>query len=174
MNSLTVLRVEPSHREPSLAAQDQRPRAILVVDDEEAILRVLSLGMQAHGFAVLLASDAPTAIELYRRNRDAIDMVLLDVRMPNGDGPETLTALREVDPYIPCCFMSGDTGKYTEEGLLKRGAMAVFRKPLRLSELARQLKELVGRPARPDAVQECRWEDDGGRGKDLATGGGTY
>lgn len=99
--------------------------------------------MRAQGFAVWLAADALTAVELYRGHHDAIDVVLLDVRMPNRDGPETLAALRELDPYVRFCFMSGDMGKYTEENLLDLGAVAVFQKPLRLSELARQLMEIT-------------------------------
>jgi len=63
--------------------------------------------------------------------------------MPNRDGPETLAALQELDPYVRFCFMSGDMGKYTEENLLELGAVAVFQKPLRLSELTRQLMEIA-------------------------------
>jgi DNA-binding response OmpR family regulator len=80
---------------------------------------------------------------LYLGHHDAIDVVLLDVRMPDQDGPETLAALRELDPQVTCCFMSGDTGEYTEENLLDLGVVAVFQKPFRMSELARQLMEIA-------------------------------
>jgi CheY-like chemotaxis protein len=134
------------------------------------------MGMRAHGFDVWLAASAPEAVELFSRHRDAIDVVLLDVRMPELDGPETLAALREHDPHVICCFMSGDTGKYTKERLMELGAALVVQKPFRLNELADQLKQVVvPNDWRDDewrddfsifwldAFQEHRWEDDGGR-----------
>ena len=63
--------------------------------------------MRSHGLAVWLAADGPEAVELYRGHRDTIDVVLLDVQMPGLDGPATLTALREFDPGVLCCFMTG-------------------------------------------------------------------
>jgi len=143
-----------------------RPLGVLVVDDEETVRRLLGKGMLAHGFTVWLASNSLAAVELFRTHHDAIDVVLLDVRMPVRDGPETLAALRELDPDIRFCFMSGDTGKYTEENLIALGALAVFCKPFRLNELARQLKWIAPTPIDYfDAFQENRWEDDGGRGR---------
>lgn len=145
-----------------------RPPGVLVVDDEESVRRLLGKGMLAHGFTVWLASNSLAAVELYRTHHDAIDVVLLDVRMPVRDGPETLAALRELDPDIRCCFMSGDTGKYTEEKLIALGALAVFCKPFRLNELARRLMWIAPTPIDYfDAIQENRWEDDGGRGRVL-------
>jgi two-component system OmpR family response regulator len=150
-------------RHPS---KNLRPFGVLVVDDEEAVRRILGLGMLAHGFTVWLAANGLAAVELYRTHHDAIDVVLLDVRMPVRDGPETLAVLRELDPHVRFCFMSGDTGKYTEENLIALGAMALFSKPLRLHELAQKLRGIALKPIdHPEAFQLNRWEDDGGRGK---------
>jgi CheY-like chemotaxis protein len=130
-----------------------RPLGILIVDDEDPVRRILGLGLRAQGFTVWLAADTLNAVELYCRHHDVIDVVLLDVRMPGRDGPDTLATLRELDSRITCCFMSGDTGKYTEENLLDLGAVAVFRKPFRLKELARQLREIAGPIRSADAFQ---------------------
>jgi CheY-like chemotaxis protein len=125
--------------------------------------------MRSHGFAIWLAANGVAAVDLYRRYRDAIDVVLLDVRMPVRDGPETLAAPRELDPHVCFSFMSGDTGKYTEENLIALGASAVFTKPLRLSELAQKLMAIAPRPTGcQEAFEESRWEDDGGCGKVLS------
>jgi CheY-like chemotaxis protein len=121
------------------------PRAcgILVVDDDEGVRGVLKVGMRLHGFVVWLAADGQEALDLYRRHRAAIDVVLLDVRMPGPDGPQTLAALQQLNPHIRCCFMSGDLGSYTEERLRKLGAAAVLPKPFHLDEVARVLRELA-------------------------------
>src|SRR5437868_2708842 len=112
--------------------------------------------MRSHGFAVWLAADGPEAVELYRRHRDTIDVVLLDVQMPGLDGPATLTALREFDPGVLCCFMTGGPGRYTEEMLVGLGAATVFRKPLRLREVAQQLARLADTFDRAAASQDTR------------------
>src|SRR5581483_10924218 len=94
-----------------------RTFGILVVDDEECVRTVLDLALRQQGFVVWLAADAQGALDLYRRHHDTIDVVLLDVRMPGSDGPQTLLALQRVNPQVRCGFMSVDLGDYTEEGL---------------------------------------------------------
>jgi DNA-binding response OmpR family regulator len=102
--------------------------------------------LRRSGFAVWAASDGREAATLYQENRLAIDVVLLDVLMPDRDGPETLAVLRQVDACVRCCFMSGGTGKYSEAYLLDLGAIAVLQKPFRMSELAEQLVRVAASP----------------------------
>jgi DNA-binding NtrC family response regulator len=115
---------------------------VLVVDDDDGVRGLLDVGLRHVGFKVWLAADGREAVGLYRTHREDIVVVLLDVRMPDPDGPQTLGALRSVNPRVRCCFMSGDLGGYTEDGLLDLGAVAVFQKPFRLDALARILREL--------------------------------
>src|SRR4051794_9080352 len=125
-------RVQPTNSR-AVGGSPQRSSGVLVADDEEAVCRVLEVGMRGHGFTVWLAADGREAVDLYCEHRDGIDLVLLDVQMPNLDGPGTLTALREINPPVRCCFMTGDPGRYTEEMLVDLGAIAVFWKPFRPS-----------------------------------------
>jgi CheY-like chemotaxis protein len=120
---------------------------ILVVDDEPLIRDLLSRYLELQGFHVLVAASGQEAVERYLKERSAVDLVLLDVRMPGLDGPATLAALRCLDSRVRCCFMSGDLGTYTTEDLSRSGALALFEKPLPLSELARSLHRLLGSPA---------------------------
>ena len=123
---------------------------------------MLGVGMRSHGFTVWLAADGREAVDLYREHRDGIDLILLDVQMPTLDGPGAITALREINPRVRCCFITGDPGRYTEQMLVDLGAVAVFRKPFRLSELAQQLVCLAY-PINPDGtLREDHWDDDGG------------
>ena len=156
MASPTNTAVEQDYRTASPPSPGARPIGILVVDDQEPVLRMLDLGMRAHGFAVWLAANCSAAVELYRGNHNAIDVVLLDVRMPVQDGPETFAALREHDPHVCVCFMTGDTGNYIDENLLALGAVAVFKKPFRITELARELKRIDASLASTDSFQETR------------------
>jgi CheY-like chemotaxis protein len=87
------------------AAEGQTPferlrerTGVLVVYDEHAVRITVRLGLEQNGFDVWLASCAQEAIQLYRHHRDSIDLVLLDVRMPGIDGPQTLELLRALNP----------------------------------------------------------------------------
>jgi CheY-like chemotaxis protein len=104
---------------------------------------MLRLGLERHGFHVRPAGNGAEAIDLYRKHAADIAVVLLDVRMPGLDGPQTLDALRLMNPDVVACFMSGHTGIYEPEELLRRGARHVFAKPFLLDELARTLHSLV-------------------------------
>jgi CheY-like chemotaxis protein len=114
-----------------------------VVDDEHLVRIMVQLGLERNGFDVWLASDGREAINLYRKYRGRIAVVLLDVRMPGLDGPQTLDALRELNPEVPACFMSGNTGAYDPEELRRRGAASFIAKPFRLEQLAHVLRLLV-------------------------------
>jgi CheY-like chemotaxis protein len=107
---------------------------VLVVDDEHLVRIMVQLALERNGFDVWLASNGREAIQLYRRHRDRIDVVLLDVRMPGQDGPQTLDALRELNPQVIACFMSGDSGTYLPEELRQRGAAYIIAKPFHLDE----------------------------------------
>jgi CheY-like chemotaxis protein len=121
-----------------------------VVDDEHFVRSMLQLGLERNGFDVWLAANGREAIDLYRLHQDRIAVVLLDVRMPGLDGPGTLDALRELNPQVLACFMSGDAGAYDPQELLQRGAARVIAKPFHLDPLADTLRLVVrGEPANP-------------------------
>jgi DNA-binding response OmpR family regulator len=108
-------------------------------------LCVLAARLRQEGFEVWLAGHGHQAIELYRRYLEEIAVVLLDVLMPGMDGPHTLTALQKLCPTVRCCFMTGNPTPYTEEALLKMGAVRVFRKPFAFSEVMEALNQLANR-----------------------------
>ena len=128
--------------EPCARAGPRRP-GVLVADDMGLILTLLKFALEAHGFAVWLAVDGDDALDLYRRNRAEIDLVVLDVQMPGLDGPLTLSAIRRLNPDVLACFMTGDPGPYSREDLLSRGAVRVFDKPFVPADLARTLTEVL-------------------------------
>lgn len=122
----------------------KRQYGVLVVDDQESIRKMLDFGLRHHGFAVFLAANGHKAFDVYRCHFTAIDVVLLDVRMPDRDGPQTLVALQSINPLVRSCFMSGDAGSYTVKNLMDLGAMSVFTKPFCLTQLATTLRDLAG------------------------------
>jgi two-component system, OmpR family, response regulator len=116
---------------------------VLVVDDEHMVRIMVQLGLEQKGFDVWLASNGWEAIDLYREHRENIAAVLLDLRLPGLDGPQTLGALRELNPEVLACFMSDDTGAYQPEELRHHGAASLIAKPFFLDDLAKLLRRLV-------------------------------
>lgn len=119
-------------------SESQRP-GILVIDDDPAVAMVLELLLRDLGCEVWVAAEGRDGLALYGTHRRHISLVLLDVRMPDMDGPQTLQALRAIDPHVVCCFMSGDSGEYTEE-FLKQTAIGLLRKPFGTAEIERLLR----------------------------------
>jgi CheY-like chemotaxis protein len=119
---------------------------ILVADDMALILTLFKIELECRGFNVWLAVDGDDALDLYRRHREEIDLVLLDVQMPGLDGPQTLEALQQLNPDVVACFMTGNAGIYTEEDLLERGAAWVFSKPFRPADVADVLQKVASNP----------------------------
>ena len=121
---------------------------VQVVDNNLGVLTMLETTLRCYGLVVLLATSGEAAVEIFRQHSQTISVALLDVLMLGLDGPQTLAALRQIDPHVPCCFMSVSNGDYSREQLLAMGAAHVFEKPFRsLAELAKTLRKV----ARPDA-----------------------
>jgi len=125
-------------------ATSQRRPGILVVDDDAAVRCLLDVGLRQYGFAVWQAADGQEAIQVYQQDRSEIDLVLLDVLMPGLDGPQTLAALIRLNPLISCCFMTGQSGSYSQDELVNLGAARVIPKPFLLAEVAQVLRKQLG------------------------------
>ena len=114
---------------------------ILVVDNNEGVGAFLKTALLGHGFTVFVASSGRKAIKLFRAK--PIDIVLMDIGMPDLDGPETLKLLLSIRSDIPCFFMTA-SNPLTKEHL--GGAIDVFEKPFRdFSKVVRIFSEIVKR-----------------------------
>ena len=138
---------------------EAQPRAnpgVLVVDDDGMARDVLQTALRREGFDVWLAAGGVEAVDIYRTllNDNNIIAVLLDVRMPGMDGPQTLNALRRLNPEVRCCFITGDS--YDRPELLERDVVTIFPKPLRMEAVTEVLCHLAhtGRFHDPEAVEE--------------------
>jgi two-component system, OmpR family, response regulator len=129
--------------QPTPGRPPRRP-AVLVVDDNVAVCRTLGAWLRAYGFVVWLAGGGPQAVQLLRLC--GADLAVLEVYLRGWDGPRTLAALRQIDPRLRCCLMSGHAGHYTPQALRALGAERLVSKPFRCAELARSLQQLLGGP----------------------------
>src|SRR5690349_7344124 len=85
----------------------ERTGAILVVDDQAEIRRLVGRLLEAAGYNVILAADGSVGLACFKRHRAAIALLLTDVIMPNMDGLELADHVTELDARLPILFMSG-------------------------------------------------------------------
>lgn len=118
---------------------------VLVVDDEPAVRAVLVAMLRCLGYVTLTAGGGTQAVEMCQRHEN-IAVVVMDVQMPEMDGPATLHLLRSLYPQIRCAFLSGHTGTYTDRDLLDLGATAVLTKPVGMNQLNLMLTQVLAPP----------------------------
>jgi uncharacterized protein (TIGR03000 family) len=148
----------PAQTQPEYSERSNRTGGILVVDDEPVIRDLLQMCLQHDGFRVWTASNGEEALDHCCDHGEEIVVILLDVRMPRLDGPETLEGIREFNPELPVCFMTGDPGDYDPSDLLARGARHVFNKPFRLEEVVRVVRRLANE-SRGELQEIDTWAD---------------
>jgi signal transduction histidine kinase/DNA-binding response OmpR family regulator len=137
--------------EPQRGEEGPAPRGaetILVVEDEDAVRKLVVSVLSGLGYGVLQASEGMEALEAARVNAGGIDLLLTDVVMARMGGRELASRLRLLNPSIRVAYMSG----YTEEAIVRHGVLDAeahfLQKPFSPGALARRIREVLdGRPA---------------------------
>ena len=116
---------------------------VLLVDDEDMILDVGQELLKTLGYKVLIASGGREALEIYEKNKEKIDIVILDMIMPVMGGGETYDRMKEISPDIKVLLSSGYSinGEATE--ILNRGCSGFIQKPFNMKELSRSIREIL-------------------------------
>lgn len=107
---------------------------IVLIDDDQGVLRALGLVLQMLGHQAALFTSGSEALS-YVRNNSPVDIVVSDLRMPGMDGSEVLKQMRTNYPSIPVAIMSGHATPNDRATLLALGARAVISKPFSPQEL---------------------------------------
>ncbi len=117
--------------------------AILLINDEEMIINVGKEILKTLGYTVLIARSGKEAIETYRGNKDKIDMVILDMIMPDMDGGKTYDVLKDINPDIKVLLSSGYSinGQATE--ILERGCNDFIQKPFNINQFSQKIREIL-------------------------------
>ena len=116
---------------------------ILLVDDEEGPIEVEKLMLKELGYSVITAENGMEAIDIYAKNSDKVDLVALDMIMPEMSGKATYEALKKINPAVRVLLVSGySTNKQTEE-LFELGCKGFIQKPFDIMELSQKLREVL-------------------------------
>jgi len=139
--------VEGPARPASAPKQQQKPQegteTILLVEDEEALRRSGKRVLERFGYAVLLAADGREALEIFRANRDQVDLVISDMVMPRIGGAEFYRALRDEGESVPFLMVSGYTGAEAMERRILDPGVPILPKPWDIADLLKQVRGLL-------------------------------
>jgi CheY-like chemotaxis protein len=134
---------------------------VLIVDDEEAILRMVDNVLRRAGYLGLTSSRASEAVHLYERNHDRIRAVIADIMMPFADGRQLITMLCEQNPELPIIAMSGLATEEFQRETMKRGARFFLSKPFNAEQLLSVLGAALKRPLeRTERVRQLLARDE--------------
>ena len=99
--------------------------------------------LEIFGYAVLEAKNGREAVEIYKANKDKIDLVLLDMIMPDMGGGEAYDRMKEINPNVKVLLSSGYSieGQATE--ILEQGCDAFIQKPFDMAELSGTIRGLL-------------------------------
>ena len=114
------------------------PLKALVVDDEPAIRRFLNTSLGSQGYQIVEAADGQGALDAFGRNR--IDLVILDLGLPDMDGFEIIEAVRRGGSAVPIIVLSSRTDEEGKVRALDLGADDYLTKPFGVEELAARLR----------------------------------
>ncbi len=101
---------------------------LLIVDDDPDLRSTLILEFKKRGCTIFEAGSGHEAIDVIRNH--AIDLVLSDVRMPNGNGVELLENIRKIHPKIPAVLLLTGFADLTQEEAIRKGASDLIEKPI--------------------------------------------
>lgn len=123
--------------------ENSESATILVVDDDEMALEVMAEMLRLLGYRVLTAERGRKALGIYKRRTGPIDLVLLDIMMPEMTGDIVFQELKAMDPDVKVICASGYCPPETIEKMLSDGCCGYFPKPVNLSELARHVHRVL-------------------------------
>lgn len=132
------MQVEPLLDEEALYGTE----TILLVDDEDMIWDVIIDMLQELGYSVILAGNGLDAVSIYRDNLGLIDLVMLDMVMPELDGHGAFFRLKEIDPNVRVLLSSGYVSEEDARDVLDAGAVGFLQKPYRMVDLARRIRSI--------------------------------
>jgi len=131
--------------------KDKKPSAdllkgketVLLVDDEHMVINVGKEMLTALSYKVMIAANGEEAVKIYEKNRDKIDIVVLDLIMPDMGGGEVYDRIKEMNPKVKVLLSSGYSIDGQANEILIRGCDGFIQKPFNIKELSASLRDIL-------------------------------
>jgi two-component system response regulator AtoC len=131
---------------------------ILIVDDEETLCYFLKESLEDKGYQAITAYTAADGMDVVTRQQ--IDLVLLDLKLPDGDGLAVLSEIRKSDSNLPVIVLTGHAGVESAVQAMKLGAYDYVEKPINLEELSITAAKALESRAMRQEIQRLRLQQD--------------
>ncbi|OGX41935.1 MAG: hypothetical protein A3G37_02095 [Omnitrophica WOR_2 bacterium RIFCSPLOWO2_12_FULL_46_30] len=123
-----------------------RRKKILVIDDEELVIRSLSKLLEKNGYTVFLAKNGQDALVMVEE--ETFDLLIADIRMPGMNGVETVLSINEIlkkqnIKKVPVIFITGYADEKIEKMVEEFTPVAYIYKPFDISDLVNKVKEVL-------------------------------
>ena len=129
--------------DPGKMQEDEYPsgsgETVLVIDDEELVQNTLRTILNEFSYSVLMAGDGEAGLAMYKQHRQQVDLVILDLSMPQLSGVEVLKELLLIDPDVKVLIA---TGVATDQVEL-HGVRQVIEKPFQVGNLVRSIRRIL-------------------------------
>ena len=116
---------------------------VLLIDDEEMILDVGSNMLEGLGYRVMMATGGKQGLEVYEQNKDAIDIVIIDMIMPEIGGKETFDSMLKINPSVKVLLSSGYSLDGQAEEIMQGGCKGFIQKPFTTEELSKKIRGIL-------------------------------
>ncbi|MBI5251310.1 MAG: response regulator [Desulfomonile tiedjei] len=127
---------------------------VLLVDDETEFLETLVKRLKKRKLDVTSAESGRVALEMLRQN--PVDVVVLDVRMPDMDGLETLKEIKRIKPAVEVIMLTGHANVEVAIQGMELGAFDYLMKPMDIDELLYKLQDAYKRKWCREEDVECK------------------
>ena len=116
---------------------------VLLIDDEDIIIDIGEQILERLGYRALMARSGKEAIEIYQANKNEINIVILDMIMPDMGGGETYDRLKKINPEIRVLLSSGYSIDGQASEIMNRGCNGFIQKPFNVEQLSRKIRDIL-------------------------------
>jgi PAS domain S-box-containing protein len=138
--------VPKENKKQASAKLEHRRGTILVVEDEEPLVRLLNKVLPREGYQVFAATDGEQGLDVYQDHKSEIDIVLLDLGLPKMTGMDVIPKLREQNPDVNIVIATGYLEPELKAELLRAGVRECIHKPYLLNEVLDKLDAVLETP----------------------------
>ncbi|MBW2199292.1 MAG: response regulator [Deltaproteobacteria bacterium] len=141
--SLPAFEKEPAQEKAVFNELFDGIETVLLIDDEQMIIDVGKEMLTQLGYKVLTATSGIEALDVYRRNQDTIDLLVLDMIMPDMEGGATYDKIKDLNPNVKVLLASGYSIDGRASEIMKRGCNGFIQKPFNMKELSDKIRNIL-------------------------------
>ncbi|HTR98239.1 MAG TPA: PAS domain S-box protein, partial [Bacteroidota bacterium] len=136
--------IQEEKRAPAAEAEPAGgTESILIVEDEEPLAELLQMSLQAAGYSVITAAEGDSALELYRKHRHHIALVVSDVGLPRMSGDQLFLAMKELNPRVKTVLASGYMEPALKSTAMRAGVKSFIQKPYEMRAVLKEIRRVL-------------------------------